>query len=80
MLTWYRSLIALRRRLIMPGERTCRAEWKDATLIMQVPASVPRMIVVAGFPGSVAHETAEGWKRAMHADEDGYRISVYERG
>ena len=79
MLTWYRSLVALRRQFVIPGDRTCRAEWRDNTLIMQVPLEHPRLMVVAGFAGSSAHDPGEGWQRIIHAEEDGYRTSVYER-
>jgi maltooligosyltrehalose trehalohydrolase len=79
MLTWYRSLLDLRRQLVIPGERTCRAEWRDNTLVVQVPRERPRLLVVAGFPGSAAYQLGEAWKRVLHAEEDGYRTSVYKR-
>ncbi len=79
MLEWYRSLLQVRTRLIFAGERTCKAEWRDGVLVMHVPAHQPRVMVVAAWPGSELAE-GSGWERVMDADEDGYRVRVYERG
>ncbi len=78
MLDWYRRLIELRRALVIPGERTCRAEWRDGTLVMQVPRERPRVMVVARFKGSTASVDRD-WVEAMSAREDGYGVGVYTR-
>lgn len=77
MLEWYGELIDLRRRVVMPGERTCRAEWRGAMLVMQVPAREPRVMVVAGFAGTTAYEPGPAWQRVLRADQDGYSTAVY---
>jgi maltooligosyltrehalose trehalohydrolase len=80
MLSWYRFLLDLRRKAIIPGERTCRAEWHDGILVMQVPREHPRVMVVAEFPGNrAAHDPGAAWNRILHADEDGYRATIYQR-
>jgi maltooligosyltrehalose trehalohydrolase len=79
MLAWYRSLLALRREFVMPGERTCRAEWRENKLVMEVPRERPRLLVVAGFSGGAHYRPDAGWKRVMRVEEDGYRASVYQR-
>jgi maltooligosyltrehalose trehalohydrolase len=80
MLDWYRQLIALRRALVMPGERTCRTEWREATLVMQAPATAPRILVVADFPGGDRQANPEqGWVESLSSDQDGYRVAVYTR-
>jgi len=79
MLAWYRALIDLRRRAVMSGERTCRAELREGTIVMQAPAQAPRVMVVAGFPASGAYDPGAGWKPVLGAGEDGYRTEVYER-
>ena len=78
MLEWYRRLIELRRTLVMPAERTCKAEWQDGSLTMQVPAREPRITLVAAFFGA-AKTAVPGWTEALSADEDDYRVSVYTR-
>ena len=84
MLRFYRELIALRRELVMNGERTCRAELRlDGAIVMQVPAIDPEVVVVAEFPGS-AHgsadvETAGTWSRVLSVEEDDYGLTVYRR-
>jgi maltooligosyltrehalose trehalohydrolase len=80
MLRWYQALIALRKRAVTPGERTCRAEWRDGGLVMQAPARGPRVLVHAAFPGAARFEPGGGWKRVLASDEDGYGVAVYVRG
>lgn len=92
MLKWYRELIALRKRLVMPGPRTCRATWQDEGILrMQVPAEDPRLIVVANIRRepdkqlrtaalSPESRSAETWKQTLCAKHDGYEVRVYERG
>jgi len=50
-LRWYRELIALRKRYLSSGERTCQAQFRAGNLELQVPRDHPRLIVVVGFPG-----------------------------
>ncbi len=84
MLRFFRELIALRRELVIAGERTCRAELRmDGAIVMQVPAEDPQVIVVAEFPGS-AHgsadvEAAGAWTRVASVEEDDYGVTVYRR-
>jgi len=84
MLGYYRQLIALRRRLVVTGERTCRAELRmDGAIVMQVPAKDPRLVVVAEFPGS-AHgssdvEAPASGKKVLSFLENGYGVTVFQR-
>ncbi len=78
MLDWYRRLTELRRRLVVHGERTCRAEWQDGTLVMQVPRENPRVMVVCAFKNLIA-AVESGWVEAMSAREDGYQVAVWTR-
>ncbi len=79
MLEWYRQLIALRKRLVASGPRTCRAESRDGAVILQVPADDPKLIISAELPGGSPFGCPAGWKRAMTTEEDGYRLAIYER-
>ncbi len=80
MLEWYRRLIDLRRKYVIAGERTCRADWQEATLVMRVPAAAPRLMVVAGFAGAKVPGVAQnGWEEALRSEEDGYGVAVYRR-
>jgi len=77
MLDWYRALLDLRRRYVVPGERTCHAEWRDGVLTMQLPAHDPRLLVVAAFKSASSVDV--GWKLELESDEDGYSVRVYRR-
>jgi maltooligosyltrehalose trehalohydrolase len=81
MLPWYKKLLALRRRLVMTGERTCRAELREGAVVMQVPATEPRLLVAARLPDAPrpAKKPPAAWRRILRSDEDGYEISIYER-
>jgi 1,4-alpha-glucan branching enzyme len=80
MLEWYRRLLALRRTLVTPGERTCRAEWKSGSLLVQVPAEEPRILVLATFPGArMGQFTEAGWSELLRSNEDGYGVTACTR-
>ncbi len=75
MLAWYHNLIDLRRRIVIPGERTCRPQWHDGTLVLQLPAAEPKITVMAAFPGGRI-EALAGWNRTLTSDEDSFRVDV----
>lgn len=78
MLQWYTELIWIRRREVMPGPRTCRAELVDGAIVLRVPAENPRVLVVAEFPDSRRlAEPEQSWKPVLSSDQDGYRVRVY---
>ena len=79
MLDWYRKLIALRRELVIPAERTCRAELTEGAIVLLVPADDPRLQVIAEFPDSQRQPAPAGWDELLAADEDGYRVRVFRR-
>jgi maltooligosyltrehalose trehalohydrolase len=79
MLQWYRRLIALRRELVTPGERTCRAELVESAIVMNVPASEPKVCVIAEFPESQRQSAPPEWKEILSSDEDGYRVRVFKK-
>lgn len=80
MLRWYRALLDLRRRVVLRIERTAKAwlENGDRTLLMQVPAADPRVLVAADFERREQPDRP-GWKLTLSADEDGCAVRVYER-
>ncbi len=79
MLEWHRRLIELRREVVIPGERTCQAELVVGAIVMQVPASEPKLRVIAEFPDSARRCAPEGWKGVVSLDEDGYRVRVLRK-
>ncbi len=80
MLEWYRELIALRKRLVTLGPRTCWAQLASfGTLEMQVPAENPTLMVIAGFPDSPCMAPRERWRPVMESNEDGYRVLILQR-
>jgi maltooligosyltrehalose trehalohydrolase len=79
MLEWYRKLIALRREVLIPGERTCRAELVEGAIVMNVPASEAKLRVIAEFPDSQRHSAPAEWKERLSSEADGYRVRVFEK-
>jgi maltooligosyltrehalose trehalohydrolase len=78
MLGWYQTLIGIRRREIMHGPRTCRAELVEGAIVMRVPAANPRVLVIAEFPDSKRlEESGQSWNLVLSSDQDGYRVRVY---
>jgi maltooligosyltrehalose trehalohydrolase len=77
-LRWYRALIALRRAIVMTGERTCHADLGDGSLVMRVPASSPNLVVIADFPNSLhTQRPQQGWTLMLESDADKYAVRVY---
>jgi maltooligosyltrehalose trehalohydrolase len=81
MLRWYRSLIEIRKAYIAPSDRTCRARlWDETTVILELPAASPRLLVVANFkPVTNQYAIPAGWKLALANNEDGYQVSVWHK-
>ena len=78
-LDWYRRLIALRRELVLPGERTCRAELIGEAIVMDVPATKPKVRVIAEFYDSQRQSAPAEWGELLSSDQDGYRVRVFGR-
>ena len=80
MLAWYRSLLAMRQKYVITGERTCTAELADGVIRMQVPGESPVLKIFARLEGSaVLPPPAAGWNQAL-AHEDGVNaIAIYIR-
>jgi maltooligosyltrehalose trehalohydrolase len=79
MLEWCRRLVALRRELVMSGERTCRAELVKDAIVMNVPADEPGLRVIAEFPDTRGQSAPAGWEEILSSDADGYRVRLFRR-
>lgn len=86
-LDWYASLLALRRKYVINAERTCRAEFVDGVIHMQVPREEPVLKVFARIlPGNRTSEgrgsgelsqLGAGWEKVLSEEADGYALSVW---
>jgi maltooligosyltrehalose trehalohydrolase len=77
---WYASLIALRKKFVIPSERSCKAELIDGIVHMQVPAEQPLMRVFARIQASAAlPELHAPWEKTLAEEADGFAVSVYVR-
>ena len=79
MLDWYRRLIELRKQHIVSAERTCRAELREGAIVVQVPASGPKVLLIAEFPDSGRAAAPDGWREVLASDQDGCRTRVFTR-
>lgn len=79
MLEWYRRLIVLRREVVIPGERTCRAELVEGAIVMNLPATEPKLQIIAEFPDSRRQSAPAGWDEVLASDEEEYRVRVFRR-
>jgi maltooligosyltrehalose trehalohydrolase len=79
MLRWYRALIDLRKRYVLTGERSCRAELRgEHSILMQVPATEPGIQVLAEFVPSQRQWTpGKNWRLALWNDEKECAVTVY---
>jgi maltooligosyltrehalose trehalohydrolase len=81
MLRWYRELIRLRKKFIMPGERTCYASYKDGVLTMMAPGDTPDLILFATLePGRDLPAEEDGWNLTLqYKSDDGYKVRIFTR-
>src|SRR5262249_21743663 len=70
MLGWYKSLLALRKKYVVDGERTCKTDLKEGVLYLQVPRESPNLRISARLQGDgELAGPAPGWMRALaHSD------------
>ena len=81
MLDWYKSLLALRKKYICTAERTCKAEFADGILHMQLPRETPAVKIFARIQGSAElPQPGAGWEKALSQEEDGFAVSVWVEG
>jgi maltooligosyltrehalose trehalohydrolase len=80
MLTWYRTLLHLRREYVLPAPRTAHAAWTaDNLLTVQIPAESPRLQTVASLPGAMPFALGSDWILKLENDQDGYHTQIYLR-
>jgi maltooligosyltrehalose trehalohydrolase len=80
MLAWYRSLLAMRKKYVITGERTCVAEVTDGVIRMQVPAESPTLRIFARLQGNAAlPPPAAGWCKALDHEDDVNAIAIHIR-
>lgn len=78
MLDWYASLLALRRKYVTNSERTCKAEFSNGLIQMQVPAEEPALKLFARIQGERELPQPGGaWEKALAEEEDGFAVSVW---
>src|SRR5579859_5234379 len=79
MLRWYRALIDLRKRYVIPAERTCKAELRgEHAILMQVPAREPRIQLLAEFvPSQRQWMPGKNSRLALWNDEKECAVTVY---
>ncbi|HEY3768114.1 MAG TPA: malto-oligosyltrehalose trehalohydrolase, partial [Candidatus Angelobacter sp.] len=78
MLDWYKSLLALREKYVTNSERTCRAEFIDGVIRMQLPREEPALQVFARIQGATElPQPGVGWEKALAQEEDGFAVSVW---
>ena len=79
MLHWYRALIELRKRYVITGPRTSKAELRNGhEILLQVPAAEPRIKVLAEFSPCVRPWKRErNWRLALWNNEKDCAVTVY---
>ncbi len=77
MVNWYQELIALRKKFIIGGDRTCRASVAGSVLTMEVPREQPAVQVDVNFRGKDLPASPPGFQRALFAADEGCAVAVY---
>ncbi|HVJ05647.1 MAG TPA: malto-oligosyltrehalose trehalohydrolase [Candidatus Saccharimonadales bacterium] len=79
MLAWYRTLLRLRRKYVIPSPRTACAKWSaDNLLTVQIPADSPRLQIVASH-GAAMPSFDEQWVLELETNQDDYHTRIYIR-
>ena len=78
MLAWYSSLLALRRRCVANGPRTCKARLHNGVLRMETPANEPKLLVLARIQETAPlPESGPEWTKVLAREGEGVEIAVY---
>jgi maltooligosyltrehalose trehalohydrolase len=78
MLDWYASLLALRKKYFVNSDRTCKVEFTNGVVQMQVPAQEPALRVFARIQGAQALPDLGGtWEKVLAEEADGYAVNVW---
>ena len=78
MLSWYSSLLALRRKYVTDSTRTCKAELHNGIITMDVPADEPTLKVLARIQGSAPlPDPGPAWEKVLASEADGFAVAVY---
>jgi maltooligosyltrehalose trehalohydrolase len=78
MLDWYKSLLTLRKRYVVHSERTCKAEFVDGVIHIQLPRDEPTLKLFARVQGGgELPELGAGWEKELAEEADGYTVSVW---
>ncbi len=78
MLSWYTSLMELRRKYVVTSERTCSASLMDGVIHMLVPREQPVLKVFARIQGDAPLPApSAGWEKALAEEADGFAVSVW---
>jgi maltooligosyltrehalose trehalohydrolase len=77
MLNWYQELIALRKKFVIGGDRTCRVRVKGDILAMEVPREQPVIRVEVNFRGKDLPAGLPGFQKALLAADEGCAVAVY---
>ncbi|HZQ90332.1 MAG TPA: malto-oligosyltrehalose trehalohydrolase [Terriglobales bacterium] len=77
MLKWHRDVLDLRRRVVLPAERTCRARIVNEMLFLDVAAVRPVLRVTASLAPGADAPGEPGWEEALASEEDGYAVRIF---
>ncbi|MCU1311346.1 MAG: Malto-oligosyltrehalose trehalohydrolase [Candidatus Angelobacter sp.] len=77
MLAWYRSLIGLRKQFVIPAERRAEVAIRDGAIEMRVPASAPKLTMVANLKGPQLPDVAGDWEKILSAADEHGAVAVF---
>jgi maltooligosyltrehalose trehalohydrolase len=78
MLSWYRTLLSLRKRYLLGHERRADVSYDAGVLRMQVPATAPLLLVQCTLQpdAHLPHDSEGDWKQVLDNNQDGYAVRV----
>jgi hypothetical protein len=67
----------LRKRFVIPGERRCSAELRNGAIVMKVPSSGTKVIVVANLKTNQLPPPEAAWEHVLFAADEAGAVAVY---
>jgi maltooligosyltrehalose trehalohydrolase len=79
-LAWYRELLQLRRKYVIPSGRKCHAQLREGEIVIELPRQDAGLVLRVRFPGIQTRQSEfDPERKPLLRSDDGYEVLVLEK-